>query len=182
MLLWNGSNVEADFSNFHAYNNVFYNDKKYAFAFLDQSRHNSFSFFNNVFVASDSADIFDGIDSSKNDIFLGNVWMRKNGGFQQNGFSDLEKWSNKTGYEQHNGNFAGSSFSHQLFFLRDELNITEPYVLNKNPALLSLCNNILSGKGIDIRKIFAVDIGKTDFFGRTIHLASRSTPGVCESK
>ncbi|TMI80588.1 MAG: right-handed parallel beta-helix repeat-containing protein, partial [Bacteroidetes bacterium] len=34
MLIWNGSNVGSDFTRFQAYNNVFYNDKKYAFAFL----------------------------------------------------------------------------------------------------------------------------------------------------
>jgi hypothetical protein len=60
---------------------IFYNDRKYALSFSPTSQHKKFSFFNNIFVASDTADIYNGIDSSTNKIFLGNVWMRKSGGF-----------------------------------------------------------------------------------------------------
>jgi hypothetical protein len=182
MLIWNGSNVHGDFTRFYAYNNVFYNDKKHAFSFLDQSRHKAFSFFNNVFVASDTSEIFDGIDSSSNDIFLGNVWMRKGGGFQQNGFSDLRKWSNKTGYEQRYGKFFGSSFAKQLFSVPAGLQITDPHSLGKSSILLSLCNDVLRNKGVDITKTFSLDIGKSDFFGHAIHPTNGLTPGVCESK
>ena len=182
MLMWNGSNAEADFTRFYAYNNVFYNDKKYAFAFLDQSRHQGFSFFNNVFVASDTSEIFDGIDSSRNDIFMGNVWVRKSGGFQQDGFSDLQKWSNKTGYEQHRGKILGTSFSEQLFSVPTDLDITDPYSLRKNSTLISLCNRLLGNKGVDISKLFSVDIGKADFFGHPNGSTNSLTPGVCNTK
>jgi parallel beta helix pectate lyase-like protein len=182
MLIWNGSSVDADFTRLYAYNNVFYNEKKYAFAFLDQSRHESFSFFNNVFVASDSSEIFDGIDSSRDDVFLGNVWMRSSGGFQQNGFTDLQKWSTRTGYEQRNGKVSGCSFRERLFSVPSHLDITDPYSMIRSSALLSLCNDMLRNKGIDITKTFSVQHGNTDFFGHLIGPAHSLTPGVCKMK
>ena len=182
MLIWNGSNVESNFTDFYAYNNFFYNDKKYAFGFLDQSRHRKFSFFNNVFVGSDSSDIFNGTDSSFTDLLLGNVWLNKTGGFRQNGFFDLEQWSKKTGYEQKNGKTYGISFKQKLFVVPSHMNITDPHLLSKNSVLRSLCNDILRNKGVNIRKMFSIDVAKSDFFGHLIGVQGSSTPGICESR
>ena len=143
MYLWNGWNGDSTFTNFYAYNNFFYNDKKYAFGFSPLCRHHNFNLFNNVFVASDTSNIYNGIDSSGNDIYLGNVWMRKSGGFMQNGFTDFEKWSQATGYEQESGRTTGASFQQKLFDLPVNINITDPYKLKTNSLLLSLCNKAL---------------------------------------
>jgi hypothetical protein len=182
MLIWNGHNDDSTFTHFYAYNNFFYNEKKYAFCFETQSQHQRFSFFNNVFVAADTSDIFHGIDNSTNDIFLGNVWMRRNGSFAQNGFDNLETWAKTTGYEQRDGKLTGNSFRHSLFKIPTHLTITDPYSLKTNSLLLSLCNDALRNKGIDIRKLFFIDIGKTDFFGHAIPLQGAFAPGVCEIK
>src|SRR5438045_6595011 len=90
--------------------------------------------------------------------------MRKNGGFMQNGFDDFKKWSGHTRYEQYDGKLSGTSFSQKLFDLPAHYNITDPYKLKTDSLLLSLCNNVLRNKGIDIRKIFLIDAGKKDFF------------------
>jgi hypothetical protein len=182
MFIWNGSNVDSMFTHFYAYNNFFYNDKKYAFSFSDQSRHGKFSFFNNIFVASDSSDIFNGSDNSANDIFLGNVWMKKSGSFVQNGFTNLEKWIKATGYEEQNGAIKGTSFKRELFPTPGHINITDPYSMKTNSMLLSVCNNALRNKGIDIRKLFSIDIGKKDFFGHPLSLHENFDPGPCEMK
>jgi hypothetical protein len=182
MFIWNGWNVDSMFTNFYAYNNFFYNDRKYAFSFSDQSRHRKFLFFNNVFIASDSSDIFNGIDSSTNDIFMGNIWMKKSGGFGQNGFVDLDKWAKATGYEQRDGKLLGGSFKQLLLSTPVHINITDPYALNKNRLLLSFCRNAFRNRGIDIRKMFSIDIGKTDFFGHRISSQGSSNVGVCEIK
>jgi hypothetical protein len=182
MLIWNGWNGDSTFTNFYAYNNFFYNERKYAFCFSPTSQHRNFSFFNNVFVASDTSDIYNGVDSSANDIFLGNVWMRKSGGFIQNGFADFKKWSENIGYEQHDGKLLGASFSQKLFELTARINITDPYKLKSNLLLLSLCNNALRNKGIDLKKMFSIDTGKTDFFSQLIPFGEGFEPGVCEIK
>jgi hypothetical protein len=182
MLIWNGWNGDSTFTHFYAYNNFFYNDTKYAFGFHDQSRHKQFSFFNNIFVAADTANIFNGTDSSISDIFLGNVWMRKSGGFMQNGFTDLEKWAAATGYEQQDGKLAGTASQRSLFKMPQHINITNPYELKSNPLLHTLCNKTLNNKGINITKMFGIDAGTTDFFGHTIPLGDDFEPGVCEMK
>jgi hypothetical protein len=182
MYIWNGWNVDSMFTYFYAYNNFFYNDRKYAFSFSDQSRHMKFSFFNNVFIASDSSDIFNGVDSSNNDIFLGNVWMKKGGGFAQNASDNLEKWAKATGYEQQDGKLTGTSFQKRLFVIPGHIAVTDPYSLKANSLLRSVCNRVLHNKGIDIRKLFSIDIGKKDFFGHPVPLKGSHNAGVCEMK
>jgi hypothetical protein len=48
--------------------------------------------------------------------------------------------------------------------------------------LLSLCNNALRNKGIDLKKMFSIDTGKTDFFSQLIPIGEGFEPGVCEIK
>jgi hypothetical protein len=182
MLIWNGWNGDSTFTNFYAYNNFFYNDAKCAFGFLEQSQHKRFSFFNNVFVAADTSDIFNGIDSSTNDIFLGNVWMKVNGGFSQNGFSDILKWATATGYEQRAGKLTGTTFQKKLFSIPSHIGIADPYKLVNNSLLLSLCNPALLNKGINIEKNFGIDVGKTDFFSKPLLSGNGFEPGICELK
>lgn len=182
MYIWNGWNGDSTFTNFYAYNNFFYNDRKYAFGFSATSQHKKFSFFNNVFVASDTSDIYNGIDSSTNDIFFGNVWMRKSGGFMQNGFADFKRWSEATGYEQRDGELLGTAFPQKLFDSPAHINIIDPYKLKSDSLILSLCNSALRNKGVDIKKMFSIDPGKTDFFGQVIPVGEGFEPGTCEIK
>lgn len=182
MLIWNGHNGDSTFTDFYAYNNFFYNDKKYAFSFSPLNDHKNFSFFNNVFVASDTSDIYNGTDSSSNDKFLGNVWMRKDGGFMQNGFSDYKKWAKFTGYEQSNGKVTGHSFQKRIFNLPDYIHITDPYLLRTNPILLSLCKKVLHHKGINISKMLLIKKGEKDFFGHSIISGNNTNPGICSDK
>ena len=182
MLIWNGWNGDSTFTNFYAYNNFFYNDEKYTFGFLEQSQHKKFSFFNNVFIGADTSDIFNGIDSSTDDIFLGNIWMKVNGGFQQNGFDDIQKWSETTGYEQQAGKLTGITFQRKLFSIPSHIEITNPRTLANNSLLLSLCNPALINKGIDLEKNFSIDVGKTDFFGKPIPSGNGFEQGICEMK
>lgn len=182
MLIWNGHNGDSTFTRFYAYNNFFYNDKKAAFGFDQLSQHKQFSFFNNIFVAADTANIFDGIDSSMNDLFLGNTWMRKNGGFMQNGFTDIEKWAFATGYEKQNGKLTGNTFQRSWFSLPAQIKITTPRELQTNLLLHSFCNPVLHNKGIDLKKTFGIDVGEQDFFGNIIAAGDHVEPGICEMK
>lgn len=181
MYIWNGWSVDSMFTDFYAYNNFFYNDTKYAFSFASEGQHKRFYFLNNVFVSSDTSDLYYGIDSSSTDVFLGNVWMRKSGGFMQNGFRNLEQWARSTGYEIKDNKFYGISFDKMIFDLPKYTDITDPYSFKTNPMLRSVCNNILWNKGLGIKKIFGIDPGKKDFFGNPVPNGG-SEPGVCEMK
>ncbi|HET6769637.1 MAG TPA: right-handed parallel beta-helix repeat-containing protein [Chitinophagaceae bacterium] len=179
MYIWNGWGIDSMFTDFYAYNNFFYNDSKYAFSFASEAQHKRFYFFNNVFVSSDSSDIYNGIDSSATDVFLGNVWMRKSGGFRQNAFSNLEQWAKATGYEMKDNKFYGIAFDKMIFDLPKYTDITDPYRFKTNPMLRTVCNNKLWNKGLDLKKMFGIDPGKKDFFGNPVPNGTPE-PGVFE--
>jgi hypothetical protein len=182
MYIWNGHNGDSTFTDFYAYNNFFYNDTKYAFSFSPLNQHKRFYFLNNVFVSADTSDIYYGIDSSTTDIFLNNIWMRKNGGFMQNGFSNLEQWAKLTGYEIKDSKFYGIAFDRMIFDLPKYTDITDPRNFRTNPILSQVRNNILWDRGLDIKKMFGIDPGKKDFFGNPIPNGTTPEPGVWEMK
>jgi len=179
MYIWNGWNADSMFTDFYAYNNFFYNDTKYAFSFASEGRHRRFYFLNNVFVSSDTSDLYYGNDSSGTDVFLNNVWMRKSGGFMQNGFSNLEQWARSTGYEIKDNKFYGISFDKMIFDLPKYTDITDPHSFKTNPMLRSVCNNILWNRGLDTKRMFGIDPGKKDFFGNPVP-SGTPEPGVFE--
>ena len=181
MYIWNGWNVDSIFTDFYAYNNFFYNDTKYAFSFASQGQHKRFHFLNNVFVSSDSSDSYDGTDSSQTDVFLSNVWMKKSGGFMQNGFSNLEQWAKSTGYEIKDNKFYGITFDRMIFDLPKYTDSTAPHSFKTNLLLQRVCNDVLWNKGLDIKKMFGIDPGKKDFFGN-LFPNGIPEPGVCEMK
>jgi len=182
LYVWNGHNGDSTFTDFYAYNNLFYNDTKYSFSFSPLNEHKRFYFLNNVFVSSDTSDIYYGADSSTTDIFLNNVWMRKNGGFMQNGSSNMEEWARSSGYEIMSNKFYGITFDKMIFDLPKYTNITDPYSFKTNPVLLKICNNILWNKGLDLKKMFGIDPGKKDFFGNQVPNGKAFEPGIFEMK
>src|SRR4051794_40673322 len=103
--------------------------------------------------------------------------MHKSGGFKQNNFTDLATWATATGYEQTNGKLTGTSFQHSLLNIPSNIDITNPHALGTNPLLLTLCNGALHNKGINILKMFSVNTGTRDFFGRPIPLGESFEPG-----
>lgn len=180
MLIWNGNNPDSGFHHFYAYNNFFYNDRKYAFGFDPQNAHQHFYFLNNVFVAADTADMFVDLNSSKSDIFMGNVWMRKNGGFLQERFTDIAKWSAARGYEQDNGRLTGTVIQKKLFDIPSTFEITDPYLLTTDTLLRSLCNDSLRNKGIDVKSKLGIETISQGFFGNEATGKNGFSVGICE--
>lgn len=180
MYIWNGHNGDSTFTDFYAYNNFFYNDAKYAFSFSSDGQHRRFHFFNNVFIASDSSNIYDGVDSSGSDVFVANVWTRVNGGFSQDGNNNLEQWASSKGYENNQDIFFGVRLDKKYFDLPSTLYISDPRSLQTNSVLKHLCNPVLRNRGFDVKRMFGIDPGKRDFFGNTIPRGAALEPGVCE--
>jgi hypothetical protein len=135
MYIWNGNNPDSSFTDFYAHNNFFYNDTKYVFSFAGESQHRGFHFNKNYFIASDTSEIYFGVDSSTTDVFLGNVWARRSGGFFQDGYSDFGQWVKAMGYEMRNGKLAGTTLDKKIFVFPTNINITDPYHLRNEPLL-----------------------------------------------
>jgi Right handed beta helix region len=180
MLIWNGYGGDSTFTNFYAYNNFLYNDQKYAFGFHPLSRHREFYFFNNIFVSSDTNDIFMNLDRCTSDKFLGNVWMKVNGGFSQDGFNNFRQWAKSTDHEMINGSHTGTTFRKRIFNLHKPIYIIDPVNLYHNAHLRFLFNRGLRNKGINLKKLFNINPGERDFFNNPVPLGKNFEPGVCE--
>jgi hypothetical protein len=179
MHIWNGWNGDSTFTNGYFYNNFFYNDTKYALSFNQLSQHKHFNFFNNIFIASDTSNIFHGDDSSKNDLFLGNLWMNKSGGFRQDKYRQLSEWTSALGYENHDGKFVGIESGAALFSIPSRIDIIDPHKMKTTEWIRMLCVPALKGRGLDLKKLFSIDIGRTDFFGHAFNRNSPPPPGIC---
>ncbi len=181
MYIWNGWNGDSTFTDFYAYQNLFFNDRKYAFSFSPLSQHRRFYFYNNVFVAGDQSPLYFGVDSSHSDRFLGNLWLRKSGGFAQDGFTDFAQWSRTTGYERVNGRLAGTTSPMGLFRLAGPPAITDPHRLRADSWIHALCPNTLPACGLDRRAAGLPGTLRkdTDFFGRRLDAGHPVRPGIC---
>jgi parallel beta helix pectate lyase-like protein len=179
MHIWNGWNGDSTFTNGYFYNNFFYNDSRYALSFNPLAQHKNFNFFNNIFVASDTSDIYHGEDSSKTDLFLGNLWMNKSGGFSQQDFRQVSSWAAAKGYENYREKFIGLESKIQLFHIPSRIDIVDPYKLRSTAWIRALCVPGLNGKGLDLRKLFSIDVGKIDFFGHPIAEGRPPGVGIC---
>ena len=179
MHIWNGHNGDSTFTNGYFYNNFFYNDTKYALSFNPLSQHKGFSFFNNVFVASDTSDIVQGDDSCKSDIFLGNLWMNKSGGFRQEGYNQLSSWAKAKGYENYQGKFLGLVSNTAIFSIPTWIDLVDPYKLKTTAWIKALCPPALKGKGPGLKKLFSIDAGSADFFGHPIGQGLIAGIGIC---
>jgi hypothetical protein len=175
MHIWNGWNGDSTFTNGYFYNNFFYNDTKYALSFNPLSQHKGFNFYNNVFVGSDTSNIFQGNDSSLNDQFLGNLWMNKSGGFKQDEFKQLSGWANAKGYENFKGKPVGLESRVALFQIPSRIDLVDPHKMKSSPWIRALCSSALKGKGLNLKKLFSIEMGPTDFFGKPLNY---SMPGV----
>lgn len=180
MLVWNGNNPDSGFHHFYAYNNFFYNDRKYVFGFDPDNAHRYFYFLNNVFVAADTADMFVDFNRSNTDVFMGNVWIKKNGGFSQDGFTEIAKWATAKGYEQDSGRLTGTVMQDKLFDIPSTIEITDPYLLKTDSLLKSLCSDLLRGKGIDIKSKWGIETVTQDFFGKEVTGKNGFSAGICE--
>jgi hypothetical protein len=179
MYIWNGWEVDSMFTDFYAYNNFFYNDTKYAFSFASPAQHKRFHFFNNIFVASDTSDIYFGINTSTSDLFLNNIWMRKSGGFMQNGFADFERWARTVGYEIKEEKIFGRTINKMLYDLPKYIDTIDLYSLNTNPTLRMICNSEFRDKGLDLKMMFGIDPGRKDFFQNLFRENDKFEIGPC---
>lgn len=150
------------------YNNTIYNTKGSAVAFgaadgvienLPMGR-----FFNNIFVSGESQ-IAGGAHKG---VFRGNLyWSMGDGGFLVDGFTSLEAWAEATGQEMLNGRLVGT--------YADPLLSRDGTALTTDPLeRLSLTEFLLAplspavDRGLDLRSLFGIDPGLSDFYGQRL--------------
>lgn len=157
MLIWNSSRDTSQFRDFFFYNNTIYNARAPAIAYASQSENAGFRFYNNIFVGNDS--IITGKET--NSTYLGNNWYSLKSGFNIDGFTNFQTWTNTFNKEKLNNRATGFNIN-PSFTDPGNSTITDP-------ILLSACNNyhlpessVLKNSGLDILLLFMINnSGKT---------------------
>lgn len=173
---WNGTGDSSLFRDGYIYNNLFYNSNGYSLGVIpDQHRTVNFFFLNNIFVAKDELMI--GGDPGPVQ-FYGNDWWSLKSKFKMNGNTDFEHWVMK-GREKLNGQIVGNNTKPEL------LNTSTPTL--DDPRLLPSLyyfkldpKSQLRNKGLNLKKIFHIEVGGKDFYGQSVPLGEACEPGIFE--
>jgi len=177
VLWWNGSKDSNQFHDCFFYNNVLYNSKGYVLGVIPEEYANShFLFLNNIFVAKD--EMMTG-GKIMNEQFYGNAWWSSQSGFKLNGNTDFAKWANSSGNEKLNENIIGTNVNPE-FINPVSPTLNNPLLLQKLFYFQLPANSTLRNKGVNLKKLFHLDIGGKDFFGNSIPRGESCEPGVFE--
>jgi hypothetical protein len=172
--VWNSSGDEDQFYNCDFYNNTIYNNLEAALSYSDKSKRKNFRFFNNIFVAKDSL-----IKGNKGeDVFLANDWWSIERKFNTDGAGNFRTWAKSNDVEIQSGKIVG-------------LNLLPPF---KKPGVTTFKNvnkitdfdnykispgSLLAKSGIDLKRLFHLEIGDVDFNGaeiKTKYLGACTSP------
>ncbi|MFB3903332.1 MAG: right-handed parallel beta-helix repeat-containing protein [Acidobacteriota bacterium] len=150
------------------YNNTIFNSKGAAVAFgVDERYANQLpkiTFRNNIFVSGE-AQIEGGAEKGQ---FQGNVyWAMGDGGFLVDGYKSFEEWVAATGQEKIDGKVVGK-YADPLLQKNGPGLLTDPTKLPGLPEYLLLPGSPAIDSGLDLRKLFAIDPGKRDFYGNPL--------------
>lgn len=150
------------------YNNTIYNTKGSAVSFGAASEVAENlpigRFFNNIFVTGESQIAGGGHKGE----FKGNLyWAMGDGGFLVDGYGSLEAWAEATGQETLEGKLVGvyadpllaRDGTGLLFDPLRRLDLTEFLLSPTSPAV---------DRALDLRRLFGIDPGETDFFAERV--------------
>lgn len=159
--IWNSSDDSLQFYNCIVHNNTIYNNKGSVISYAGQSARKGFSFYNNIFIASDT--LLKG--NRESDMFLGNNWWSLKSNFNIGGITDLNKWAKQSGQEILEGTVVG-------------LNINPGFKIQTSSSVSS-CDNLkliqrykldttspLRKQGLDLHRLFGIEPGGIDFNGQ----------------
>ena len=163
LYIWNSSRDSNQFYNSLVYNNTIYNSKVAAVSFSELSMRKGFAYYNNIFVGKDS--LMKG--NVGNDIFIGNDWWSLNRGFNIEGNTDFESWTRQSGKEMISGKLKGLNRAPE-FLGPVNTTLTSASGLKKFDHFKLLVKSPLRFSGINLRSLYDINIGSTDFNSGTL--------------
>jgi uncharacterized protein len=177
IFIWNGSDDVQQLTNCMIYNNVMYNSAAPLISFDSSSAHKDFTFFNNIFMGSDSP--IKGI--VKGSTFLGNDWWSTKNEIMFMKFKNLAAWAEETGQEMLKGRFIGMQMDPKFKgpMLTD---ITDPNQLEKLYGYILQPDSPLRNKGLDLKSVFGLEYPAKDFYGNPVPKGIATEPGIYEMK
>ncbi|RPJ53447.1 MAG: hypothetical protein EHM23_30945 [Acidobacteria bacterium] len=164
-----GANMEST----DCYNNTIFNSKGAAVAFgVDRRYANQLpkmTFRNNIFVSGE-AQIEGGAEKGQ---FQGNIyWAMGDGGFLVDGYTSFDAWVAATGQEKIDGKVVGL-YVDPLLKKNGTGLLTDPTKLPGLPEYQLLPGSPAIDSGLDLKQLFGLEPGSSDFYGSSLPAGSR---------
>jgi hypothetical protein len=166
-------------SNCEIYNNTFFNSNPNRNIIWLDSSMPGFNFRNNIFVYTGRF-LYEG-HHFKHEVFQGNVYWNLAGGFNIEGYINLEAWSKATGNEIVEGKVKGV-FADPLLVDPGTASLTDPSRISAEnlPGYLLKPGSPLIDNGLDLKKMYGIESGERDFFGTKIPQGKEYDIGAIE--
>jgi len=118
---------------------------------------------NNILVGPKGGEIVKGQGSVR---FEGNLYWSHDGTFKIGSHASLEEWAKATGQETVGGKLAGLFADPKLADRLVVPQLTDPDRLGDLIAFMLTADSPAVDRGLDLKKLFGVDAGGRDFYGR----------------
>jgi hypothetical protein len=178
LAIWRNETA-GSMKNCEIYNNTFYNDTARGTALSIITNPPGFNFRNNIFIFS--GPFLNPGQKLLKERFQGNCYWNLSGNQSIVGYRDLTRWAKLTGNEMVAGNLAGKYTDPCLFnpgklTLTDPTRITEENLSGYRPKPQS----VLIDQGLDLKRLFNIDVGVNDIIGTIIPQNKRYDIGALE--
>lgn len=173
--------ADADMKSTLIHNNTVFNTKGSAVAFGVSKGYTGpmpeMTFYNNIFV-SQGPQIIGGADRGR---FIGNLyWAMGERGFRVDGYKDFDEWAAATGQEKHAGRVVGL-FADPMLRKDGTALLTDPKQLSQLHEYKLLPGSPAIDRGVDLRSLFNIDMGRRDYYGTPLPGGSRVDIGAYEA-
>jgi hypothetical protein len=169
--IWNGTEINSDFSSLQFYNNVIYNEIKPALYFINND-NSDFNFRNNIFV-SGSGKVYDQMNQEN---FQGNNWYTLSNNSTQDSL-DFITWALVNKQEMLNGSLVGI-YANPRFINPGNSTLTDPLLLETVDDYKVIAGSVVIDKGLDLESLFSINPGNRDYFGNLIKQGMAFNMGV----
>jgi hypothetical protein len=162
--------------NMHVYNNIIYNSAGRS-CVKALNVKGSFFFRNNIFILRGTGAFVEGMEP--NAVFQGNCYWNYNNTGNWDGAASFESWQER-GKEMLNNKPVGINLDPILNFNDQEERLTDPTKIMQLSEFRLLSGSPCIDAGINLLKIFGIDPGKSDFFGKSLSKQKLFNIGIYE--
>ena len=130
---------------------------------------NNILFANNIFIGNGTGHVDGAVGPTDKTIFLNNLYWRLDGErFGTDGCETLEEWQDRGGFEILNGERVGIHANPKVLNMKTLDRMTDPRKLKDLWSFKLMPDSPAINKALDLKNIFDIDMGRTDFYGNEI--------------
>jgi len=172
--------VGGTMQNCEIYNNTFYNSNpKGNNIWLDSSMP-GFNFRNNVFVYTGQL-LYEG-NHFKHEIFQGNLYWNLSGGFNADGYKNLDEWARATGNEKI-GDLIAGRYADPMLLAPGTVVLTDPAEMTPEnlTAYSARAGSPLIDNALNLKEMFGINTGEKDITGTQLPQGNKYDIGAIEN-